>query len=158
MKPITFFIACLFTASLHAQNKTDISAEKQQLLNVLDDWARKGATGNLDSTMYYWADDAIILDRGKNINGKSAIRQMMQGMANVPGFKMNWDAKPVTLEVAQSGDMAYIVLQNTMSIPDSTVKISNIRNTALEAWKKDKNGTWKCAIVMMTPDEAAMKQ
>ncbi len=121
---------------------------------VLDDWSKKAATGNLDSMMYYWADDALILDHGKNVNGKPAIRQMIEGSMNVPCFRIVWDDKPpIKLEVAESSDIAYMILQNTMSIPDSSGKISTIRNTALETWKKDKYGIWKCAIVMMEPDE-----
>lgn len=155
MKQFLLLICTVCSLQSFSQNNL---TEEQKLQMVLDDWARKGATGNIDSTMYFWADDAIILDHGKNINGKPAIKQMMQGMGNVPGFKMVWDAKPVKLEVAKSGDMAYMILQNTMSVPDSTGKILTIRNTALETWKKDNAGIWKCTVVMMTPDDTAVKQ
>ena len=36
---------------------------------------------------------------------------------------------------------------------DSTGKTISIRNTALETLKKDSEGSWKCAVVMMMPDE-----
>jgi ketosteroid isomerase-like protein len=153
MKLIILFVACLFTTFLHAQNKIDISSEQQKLQAVLDDWTIKGASGNFDSLMYYWANDAIILDHGRLINGKEAIGKMMMDINKIPDFKMTWDAKPLKLEVSNSGDMAYIIHGNTMSMPDSTNKIISIRNTAVETWKKDTHGIWKCAVVMMMPDE-----
>ncbi|MDQ6763844.1 MAG: hypothetical protein M3015_14620 [Bacteroidota bacterium] len=73
--------------SLKSFSQSKIPAE-QQLQFVLDDWSLKVATNSIDSIIYYWADDAIILDHGKNVNGKSAIRQMMQNMSNI-AFRNN---------------------------------------------------------------------
>lgn len=66
---------------------------------------------------------------------------------------MTWDDKLLKLQVSNSGDMAYMIHSNTMSMPDSNGKTISIRNTALETWKKDSDGMWKCAVVMMMQDE-----
>lgn len=153
MKLIILSFACFFSTLLQAQNKIDISKEQQKLQTILDDWAIRAASGNLDSTMFYWANDAIILDHGRLINGKDAIKKMMLDINKMSASKMTWDNKPSKLEVSNSGDMAYMIFGNKVSMPDSKGKVISIRNSALETWKKDTDGMWKCAVVMMMPDE-----
>ncbi len=152
MKPIILFVACLFTTLVHAQTKINMAAEKQKLQKILDDWAVRATSENLDSSMYYWANNAIILDHGKLVNGKDAIKQMMLDISKMHGSKIKWDDKPSTLEISNSGDMAYMIFGNSISMTDSTGKTISVRNTALETWEKDTHGMWKCAVVMMMPD------
>lgn len=132
-------IACIIGCG---QKTVDTKAEGEKLMQISRDWSKSAATGNIDTTLSYWAEDAIVMSPGHPaLNGKQAIRKMLEGSANIPGFKISW--KPKTVSVSKSGDMAYMTEETQITMNDSLGKPFTEYNKAVTVWKKDANGSWK---------------
>jgi ketosteroid isomerase-like protein len=61
-----------------------------------------------------------------------------------PGLVISW--QPTKVEVANSGDVAYLygTYQMTTNGPDGKPMTDN--GKMLEIWKKEADGSWKCAL------------
>lgn len=71
-------------------------------------------------------------------------------MSKVPGFKISWE--PISVSVSESGDMAYMIEKNTMTINDSIGNPITTTGRAVTIWKKNKNGEWKNVVEIGTDD------
>lgn len=49
--------------------------------------------------------------------GKNAIREMIMSTTKIPGFKISWE--PLSAYVSKSGDLAYMIEQNQITMKDS---------------------------------------
>jgi len=152
MKNLVFSFLILLVAC--APKTVDIGKDKQEIRAAIIDWQKRSETGNIDSIMYYWADDVVILNSGRpNIKGKDSVRVLMESMMKTPGLVITWDQDPQELNVAESGELAWMILGNTMTMVDSAGNKLTARNKALEVWKKQA-GEWKASVAMMVPDVA----
>ena len=129
------------------QPATDTTSEGEKLMQLSRDWSKVASSGNLDSTLNYWADDAIVMSPGQpSLKGKQAIREMLEGTSKIPGFKISWDPKSVV--VSRSGDMAYLIEETQITMNDSLGKPSTTFNKAVTVWRKEADGTWKNVVDM----------
>ncbi len=136
----------------HKNGDIDLEAEEELILKTWADWPEKVKTGNVDSASFYWADDAMIMAQGQpTMKGKDQIKQLMSFMQKMPGFKMTWDEKPTDIQISADGQMAYLFAKNELTRSDSAGKEIKVVNQALQIWKKDKEGKWKVAVVVMYP-------
>ncbi len=95
--------------------------------------------------MSFWADSAIFLSMGRpTLNGKNEIRGMVESSSKIPGFKISWE--PVSVSVSKSGDMAYMIEQNQITMNDSLGKPITMYGKAVTIWKKDSAGAWKNVV------------
>ena len=109
------------------------------------DWSNMAATGNVDSIVSYWADDAVILSPGvPAIRGISEIRDYVAGAVNIPGFKISW--VPLNAVVSESGDIGYIFEENEVTVNDSLGKPVTTYNKGITIWKKQSDGKWKNVV------------
>lgn len=144
---ILFIIIVTISCS---DSKTDVEQEKQRIIESWIDWPIKENAGDPG---YYWAEDAMIMSQGQPIlKGKFEIEKMIAGLHKIPGFKMEWDGRPASIEVSADGHMAFLIAKNTVQITDSLGHEIKKVNQALQIWKKDKQGNWKAAVVTMYPD------
>ena len=115
------------------------------LMQTSRDWAKAAATGNLDSIVSYWADDAIVLEPDQPAHvGKAAIRKMVEGSLKVPKFSITWE--PERASISESGDVGYLIEHNRFTFADSTGKVHTQFGKAVTIWRKDTNGNWKCVV------------
>jgi uncharacterized protein (TIGR02246 family) len=115
------------------------------------DWSEVASTGDVDKTVSYWADDALVMSAGQPpLKGKPAIRQMVDESFKMPGFRISW--QPETVEVSESGDMAYMIENSQVSFTDSTGKPVTLKNKAVSIWRKQPDGSWKNIVDISTPD------
>ena len=150
---LTKLILPVFIIALIACNKPKVDTQKEgEILMQLDrEWSRVAATDSIDKIMSYWADDAIFYSADRpTLNGKAAIRAMVDGMYKVPGFKISWE--PIKVDVSESGDMAYILEKNAFTMNDSTGKAVTTYGRAVTVWKKDKDGNWKNIVEVGVDD------
>ena len=127
------------------QQSVDTTIEGKRLMQISRDWSKAAATGNIDSTLSYWADDAVVMGPGQPLlQGKAAIRGMLESTSKVPGFRISWE--PKTVSVSKSGDMAYMTEETQITLTDSTGKPFTEFNKAVTIWKKDSSGNWKNVI------------
>ena len=138
------------------QPKADQKAEGEKLMQLSREWSQTAATGDVEKTVSYWADDAFLMSAGQPpLKGKQAIRQMVEESYKIPGFRISW--QPQTVEVSNSGDMAYLIENSQVSFTDSTGKPVTHHNKAVSIWRKQSDGTWKNVVDISTPDPSQNK-
>ena len=152
-----FFHLLLITILLSCnETKIDTNAEGEKLMQVSREWSRSASTDSIEKTMSYWADTAIFLSAGQPVlNGKKEIRGMVEQSGKIPGFKISWE--PISVSVSQSGDMAYMIEQNQVTMNDSTGKPVTRYGKGVTIWKKDTDGSWKNVVEIGVDDVAQMQ-
>src|SRR6187551_238657 len=111
--------AVLFASIILSCNheKVDTKAEGEKVMQLSKDWSKAASTGDVTKTISYWADDAILMSGGQpTLNGKEAIKKMVEESFKIPGFKISWD--PQTAVVSESGDMAYLIENSQITLSD----------------------------------------
>src|SRR3989337_783756 len=103
------------------QQKVDTKAEGEKVMQLSREWSNAASTGDVEKIVRYWADDAVVISAGEPVlNGKQAIRKMVEESYKMPGFRISW--QPQSVVVAESGDMAYLMENAQVSFADSTGK------------------------------------
>ncbi len=130
--------------------KVDTKAEAENLRQVSKDWSKVAAAGDVNKTLSYWADDAVMISEGLPVlRGKAAIKSMVEESFKIPGFNISWEPEDVV--VSDNGDMAYIIENSQVTYPDSTGKSTTHLNKAVSIWRKQADGTWKNVVDTSTP-------
>ena len=133
------------------QAKVDKKAEGEKIMQLSKDWSQTVATKDVEKIVSYWADDAFVMQDGQPpFKGKQAIRQMVEESFKIPGFSISW--QPESVEVSDSGDMAYLIENAQVSFTDSTGKQVTHHNKAVTIWRKQADGSWKNAVDISTAD------
>lgn len=124
------------------QNTIDTKAEGEKIMQTSREWSKIAATGDIEKTLSYWADDATVLSPGQPaLTGKKAIREMLESTSKIPGFSISWE--PLSVSVSKSGDMAYMIEQNQITMNDSTGNSIKEFNKSVTIWRKESDGSWK---------------
>ena len=151
--PTLLLVLALMACS---QPKVDQTAEGEKVMQLSKEWSQTVSTGDLEKTVSYWADDAVVMSAGQpSRNGKQAIREMVKESYKIPGFRISW--QPQSVQISESGDMAYLIENSQVSFSDSTGKPITINNKAVTIWRKQKDGSWKNVVDISTPDPAQNK-
>lgn len=142
---VAFMIVCC------SQPKPDVEAEGEKVMQLSKEWSEAASGGDVEKTVSYWADDAIVMSAGQpTYKGKDAIRRMVEESVKIPGFSIRWE--PQSVEVSESGDMAYLIEESQISFTDSTGHPVTQKNKAVSIWRKQADGTWKNVVDISTPD------
>ena len=127
----------------------------EQLLRDLDaQWAKAAAAKDVEQTIGYYSDDAIVLP--PNATGaatKEAIRNVWKEMFASPSLVIRW--QPTGVQVGKSGEMAWVRGTYELTMNDASGKPIDDRGKYLEVWEKQTDGNWKCAADMWNSDLAA---
>jgi uncharacterized protein (TIGR02246 family) len=149
MKKLILFVSILFLVSC-TQQKVDKKAEGEKIMQLSKEWSKVASEGNVGKTVTYWADDAVVISAGQPVlNGKQAIQKMVEESYRMPGFRISW--QPQSVEVSESGDMAYLLENSQISFTDSTGHPVIIHNKAVSIWRKQADGSWKNVVDISTP-------
>ena len=127
----------------------------EQLLRSLDaDWAKTAASKDIEQTVAYYSDDAIVFPpNATSAATKDAIRNGWKEMFASPGFVITW--KPTRVQLAKSGDMGWVSGTYEVTMNDASGKPIDDRGKYLEVWEKQTDGNWKCAADMWNSDLAS---
>ena len=138
---IKAFLALLLIAQSGSLFAADLKLE--QALRDLDaQWSVAAEAKDLDKTVSYYASDAFVLPpNGAAAHDRDAARKVWREVFDVT---VNGSWKPTKVEVAKSGDMAYISGTYDWTTKDASGNISKDRGKYLEVMKKQADGTWKC--------------
>ncbi|HET8782915.1 MAG TPA: DUF4440 domain-containing protein [Pyrinomonadaceae bacterium] len=144
--------ALSLSAACQTQATGDTRAADEATLRSLDaDWSKAAGARDIDKTVSYYSDDALIMPSNSPVlQGKAAARAMWQGMFDMPGFGGGWKATKV--DVARSGDLAYVTGTYEINETDASGKPKTDKGKYLEVWKKQADGTWKCVADMFNTD------
>ena len=145
---LSFVAACQRPAETMADTR---SADEATLKNLDAEWSKAAGAKDVDKTASYYSDDVLVLPPNMAaIQGKQQARAMWQGMFSVPGFGGGWKVSKV--EVARSGDLAYVTGAYELSETDANGKPATDKGKYLEIWKKQADGNWKCTVDMFNSD------
>jgi len=144
-------IILVVTVTSCNHRKVDTKAEGEKVMQLSKEWSQAASRGDVEKIIGYWADDAVVMSAGEPVlSGKQAIRKMVEESYKMPGFRINWE--PQSIVVSESGDMAYLLENSQISFTDSTGKPFTINNNAVSIWRKQKDGIWKNAVDISTPE------
>ena len=127
----------------------------EQLLRDLDaQWAKAAAAKDVEQTIGYYSDDAIVLPpNATSAATKEAIRNVWKDMFASPSLVISW--QPTRVQVGKSGEMAWVRGRYELTMNDASGKPIDDRGKYLEVWEKQTDGNWKCAAEMWNSDLAA---
>lgn len=132
----------------------DVEAEAAELMRVSQAWSEAVASGDMETVLNGWADDAVIMAPGQPpIRGREAIRDYVEATGTIPGFSIRWE--PIEAHVAASGDMAYLIERNEVRWQDSTGAPVRETNKVVTVWRKGADGSWKNVVDMWNADPTA---
>lgn len=143
---LSLFVAC------QRETAADTRAADEATLRNLDaEWSKAAGAKDLEKTVSYYTDDAVILPPNlPTITGKQGARAMWQGMFSVPGFGGGWKATKV--EVARSGDLGWVTGTYELTETDPSGRPIVDTGKYLEVWRKQADGSWKCVADMFNTD------
>ncbi len=136
------FVDMSCAPSATGDNRTaDMSA-----IQTLDEqWSAKAARNDLDGTVAFYADDAVLLPPNAPIaTDRKSIRESWTGLLG-PNTAVSWKVSRV--EAAKSGELGYLYGTYSLSIQDPKGG-PPVRDTGklVEIWKKQADGKWKCIV------------
>jgi uncharacterized protein (TIGR02246 family) len=153
-RPFIFSTFCALLALAFAHTTLAGDAAIEKALRDLDaQWSAAAAAKDLDKTVSYYAADALLLPpNAAAATTKEAIRtawkQEIEGA--VSG---SWKATKV--DVAKSGDLAYITGTYEFVSKDESGKQSTDHGKYLEVFRKQADGSWKATVDIWNSDLAA---
>ena len=148
MKINVFISLLLFSCIASAADNTAI----EQALRDLDaQWSASAAVKNLDKTVSYYSDDAIVMPpNAPAATSSEAIRKVWQDLLASSGLVINW--KTTKVEVAKSGDLACLSGTYELTMNDASGKPVNDHGKYVEVWEKQSDGKWKCGTDIWNSD------
>ena len=115
----------------------------EQALRDLDaQWSKDAGAKDIDKTVSYYAESAVVMPpNASSAMTREAIRSAWKQMLTSPGAGISWKATKV--EVAKSGDLAYVSGTYEETMTDASGKPVKDRGKYVEIFKKQADGTWK---------------
>jgi len=152
IKPLVLSVcfALLSFAFVGTASAADTKSE-QALRDADAQWSKAAGAKDLDKTVSYYADDAIVMPPNASAaTTKEAIRKVWQDLIASPGLVISWKATKV--EVAKSGDLACLSGTYELTMNDASGKPVNDRGKYVEVWEKQADGKWKCGADIRNSD------
>jgi ketosteroid isomerase-like protein len=145
----------LLLCSAACRPAVDATAATDALLEVDRSWAKLADAGaDVDSIVAYWAPDARVILPGQSLLiGTDAIRRMVAGTRNVPGFHITWT--PEAAVISSGGDLGYTYGTNRVTAPSSTGELVTTVGRYVAVWRMDLAGQWRCSIDVYNDGPAA---
>jgi ketosteroid isomerase-like protein len=123
----------------------DVESERETLMATSREWARVAARGDIEATLSFWADNAIVMAPGQpTIVGKDAIRDFLRRSSAIPGFSITWE--PEYASIAKALDVGYMVERNRVTVTDATGTLRTQFGKAVTVWRRTQEGGWKCVV------------
>jgi uncharacterized protein (TIGR02246 family) len=150
--PLTLSICAFLLSSCAPPAAPDMRAADEAAIRELDEqWSATAAKNDLDGTVAFYADDAVLLPPNAPIAGdRKSIRESWAGMLG-PNTAVSWKVSKVA--AAKSGEMGYLYGTYQLSMQDPKGGPA-MRDTGkmVEIWKKQSDGKWKCIVDTFNSD------
>ena len=123
----------------------NLDEHRAAVLTAERGWAAAARGRDLDRSVSYIADDAIMLPPGgAPVVGKAAIRDYMASGFATPGFSVTWEPEEVV--VADGGDLAYTHSRSVYTVPGPDGTIQTVHAKGVAIWRKSTDGRWRCVV------------
>ena len=147
-------ISAQSTAGSQSGNAGDTHPVERILRDIDTQWSTAAAAKDLEQTLAYYSDDAIVLPpNARSGTTKEAIRNIWKDLLASPGLVITW--KPARVQLGKSGEMAWVSGVYELKMNDTTGKPINDRGKYLEVWEKQSDGNWRCVADMWNSDLTA---
>jgi ketosteroid isomerase-like protein len=141
------------TAGSPSENASNPQPVERILRDLDTQWSEAAATKDLERTVAYYSDDAIVLPpNATSAATKETIRKVWKDILATSGIVITW--KPAKVRLGKSGEMAWVNGAYELSMNDASGKPANDQGKYLEVWEKQPDGNWKCAADMWNSDLA----
>lgn len=121
-------------------------ADEQAVRDADAAWAKAAAAKDLDKTVSFYSDDAIVFAPNQAaVMKKDGIRELWKSLIG-SASSVSWKARRV--KMAKSGDMACLSGTYELTMNDGTKD----RGKYCEVWEKQADGTWKCGTDIWNSD------
>jgi ketosteroid isomerase-like protein len=150
VRPITILLLlALSTACQSAATRDTGAADETGLIKLDADWSNAVAAKDVEKTMSYYADDALMMPPNiPTLTGKQSIRTLWKSLLEAPGFAGGWKATKVDV----SEDLSYVTGTYEITETDDSGKAMTDKGKYLKVWKKQPDGSWKCVADMFSSD------
>ena len=149
MKTKPFVLSICFALLSFAFVSTGAAADtkmEQALRDADAEWSRVAAAKDLDKTVSFYADNAMVLPPNQPmVTSKTSIRNLWKGFLDSL-TDINW--KTTRVGTSKSGDMAVVTGTYQMTMKDS----SKDKGKYCEVWEKQADGKWKVVTDMFSSD------
>lgn len=143
-------LAGLLIISCQEKNQIDQAAEAEALMATSREWAQSQSN---EEYLSYWTEDAQLTQSGQPMmRGHEEIMQMLEGTSEIPGFKVMWE--PYEAYVSSGGDLGYLLEKTSFTMNDSLGNPMTQYFRTVTIWKKQEDGSWKCAVDQLSEDPA----
>lgn len=130
-----------------SDSTVDQEADSEALMELSREWSDLVSSGNLESAMEFWADDAVMLPPEFPIlEGKEAIREYVEAAAEMPGFRISWE--PISAHISAAGDMAYMIERNVTQFDGPDGNRVTVHGKVVTVWRRDEDGNWRNVVDM----------
>jgi ketosteroid isomerase-like protein len=136
-------VLCAAACLSQKQSAAGRRGAEAELRSLDEQWSAIAAKNDLDGTVAFYADDAVLLAPNAPIaTDRKSIRESWAGLLG-PNTAVSW--KWSKIEVSQSGELAYIYGSYKLKM-GATSQSGPVNDTGkfLEVWKKQPGGQWKC--------------
>ena len=124
---------------------------EQDLRDLDAKWSAAAGAKDIDKTVSYYSEDAIVMPPNAPIAAtRETIRSAWKEMLTTPGAAISWKATKV--EVAKSGDLAYVSGTYEETMNDASGKPVKDHGKYVEIFKKQADGTWKVVADIWNSD------
>jgi ketosteroid isomerase-like protein len=88
--------ATVFINACNSNESIDQRAEAEKLMELSRTWAKAAKKKDLENTLSYWGNDAIVMTPNQPaVMGKGSIRAMVERSMEIPGFEISWNPQEV---------------------------------------------------------------
>lgn len=135
----------LLAVTSPAGSQVGLAAERAALARADREWSEAAVAKDVEKTLSFWTDDATVYPPGQPaVVGKDALRRFITEGFGLPGFSIRWETS--AFEVSASGDVAYGLGTNVMTMSDPQGKAITERGRGVTVWRKGADGRWRCVI------------
>ena len=147
-------ISAQSTAGSQPENASNMQPVERILRDLDAQWSKAAAAKDVERTIAYYSNEATIFPpNATKATTKEAIRSIWKDLLATPGLVINW--KPASVQLAKSGEMAWVSGLYEMTMNDISGKPINDHGKYLEVWEKQTDGQWKCVADMWNSDLVA---
>ena len=159
MKKLFPIVATLLVLAISGcAPQVDTAAEEAAIRELTDvEWMEAGQAKDLERWVSFHTDDASLLPPNAPIvTGKEAIRAIVSKLISTPGWAASWQTTKI--EVSRSGDLAYSYGPQQTTVDDAEGNPVTDQQKWVAVWKKQPDGAWKCAVLILNSDGPAASE
>ena len=101
---------------------------------------------------WFTEDGAIVREGDGEIRGRADVQAAMASL-DAPGVRLTWD--PIRADIAASGDLGWTTGGWVSEVTDAEGLVTTNQGVYVSIWRLQDDGTWKVAMDLGNPTEAA---